>query len=95
MHNQRTNQDATGMIKSMTGGPVDEVGDEVVQISVPEKGCRILDRTNHKTFRTPGVGNCYVEAHVDPYELADSDDGELFAVRILVVFSTTWFMHDL
>jgi hypothetical protein len=32
---------------------------------------------------------------VDPYELADSDDGELFAVRILVVFSTTWFMHDL
>ena len=39
--------------------------------------------------KTPGVGNCYVEAHVDPYELADSDDGELFAVRILVVFSTT------
>ena len=75
----------------MTGGPVDEVGDEVVQISVP-KGCRIWIRRNHKTLRTlpqhPGIGNCYVEAHVDPYELADSDDGELFAVRILVVFST-------
>ena len=42
------------MIKSMTGGPVDEVGDEVVQISVPEKGCRILDRTNHKTLKNPG-----------------------------------------
>ena len=72
----------------MTGGP-DEVGDEVVQISVPE-GMQNLDPKSQdpQNPQHHGIGNCCVEAHVDPYELADSDDGELFAVRIPVVFST-------